>query len=69
MLDEMTHMFLIFQNNDCHPQLQTKYTSRPQWVSQGVHVTPKLLGKLGISLGLEAKDFEVLAVPSMFHEE
>lgn len=64
MFDETSHLLLILRHNDCYLQLLTKYVSQLQWVSRGVQVTPKLLGKLVISLGLEPKDFEVLAVPS-----
>lgn len=62
MFDEATHLLLILKHNDCHPKLLTKFVSRLQWVAQGIQVTPKLLCKLVISLGLEPKNFEVLAI-------
>ena len=64
IFDETSHLLLILRHNDCCLQLLTEYGSRLQWASQGVQVTPKLLGKLAINLGLEPNDFQVLAVPS-----
>lgn len=64
MFNETTHLLLILQQNDCHLQLLTKYVSQLQWVSQGVHATPKLHGKWVIRVGLEPKDFQVPAIPS-----
>lgn len=60
----MTCLLLILQQNDCYPQLLTKFVSQRQWVSQGTDGSVQLLNhKASWScVGSEPKGFEVPAI-------